>query len=150
MSGPNVMPVGSEIELEDLVDLGIGGFRLINASGGPIDYATPCYVDSAGQVRLSKSDGTQVEATAEVISIDGTPIADGASGIFGGPGTVVTLAGTAGSRGFITATPGVIGACPTADGSYITDAGVFVDDGAGGTNFLFKPALPAGPILTPP
>ena len=119
-------------------------FTLPVSGGVAFAYGEVGYLHTDGTVRKSQRDGTQVEAKTQVICLSAT-IADGAAGLFRGPGRITGLSGgTGGSDAFVGATAGSIDTSPPAEGTghYLTNLGVWVSSSV----LLFNPQPTIGPM----
>ncbi len=122
----------------------LGAFVLTVSGGVAFAYGEVGYIHTDGTVRKSQRDGTQIEAVTQVICIS-TAVADGAAGLFHGPGRIPGLSGgTGGSLAVVSATAGVITVTlPAQDsGFYLTRLGIWATP----TILLFAPEQPIGPM----
>lgn len=112
MSGPNLTPVGQDPDLDDLLAAGVvPNAAVLEVSGGVgFAYGEVGYIHTDETVLKAKSNGTLLEADAYVICLDPAGVASGSSGMFGFPGCLVPglTGGSAGVRGFLSATAGAI------------------------------------------
>lgn len=113
MSGATVIPVGSVVELDDLLAAGVlpNLVTLENSHGSNLVFGNVCYVHTDDTVKKAQSDGTAPEAISLVLCVNPSAIANGDEGLFlpidglvdmngvssGTPGQLIYLSATAGA-----------------------------------------------------
>ena len=128
------------VQISDGGDL----FLLENNQGSTINYGAICYLNASGKARLATNAGTEAQARARFICITRGNLANGAIGVFKGPGKTAELSGgTAAAPVYLGAAGGLLTTSldptdPSNAGKFIVPLGEYLS----ATALNFRPSDP--------
>ncbi len=107
MSGPNLTPFGTDVDISDLAN---AAQKLVVSGGVAMIFPEIGYIHTDGTVRKAQSDGTEAEAGAAVLCLSTVSVASGSTGLFLGPGNFIDglSGGTAGALAYLSPTAGAL------------------------------------------